>query len=64
MLSSEYQIIENQLPDEQPVKGVYLLNYHLIVYGTGAWAGFNMRAEKQDEHLSSFDKDEWPILCK
>lgn len=64
MLSSEFQIIDNPLPDNEAVKGVCLLNQYFVVYGAGDWVGFNMRAEKQDERQSNFDKKEWPILCK
>lgn len=64
MLSSEYQLIDNPLSNEEPIVGVYLLNHCLIVYGSSEWVMFNMRAEKQEEKISQLDKKEWPILRK
>lgn len=76
MLSSEFQIIENPLKEEESeenettipeienVTGVYLLNQHLIVHGAGTWVLFNMRAERLETGKSPMNKQEWPILCK
>jgi hypothetical protein len=36
-LTSEYVVLDNPLPDDQPVSGVFLLNTHLFVYGPASW---------------------------
>lgn len=63
MLSSEFVIIENPLPGAEPVKGVYLLNRQLYVYGGNAWVRFDMRGN-QEEVFESGMKADWVILCK
>lgn len=51
------EIVEN-------VTGVFLLNQHLIVHGTGTWVVFNMRAEKLETNKSPMNMQEWPLLSK
>lgn len=63
MLSSEFIIIENPLQAEEHVKGVYLLNRQLFVYGTHTWVQFDMRGNQEDTHTTQVDPIEWPILC-
>jgi len=36
-LTSEYIIMDNPLPQQEPIKGLYLLNTHLFVHGPGSW---------------------------
>lgn len=36
-LTSEYIILDNPLPQQEPIKGLYLLNTHLFVHGPGSW---------------------------
>ena len=36
-LTSEYIIMENPLPQHQPISGVFLLNTHLFVFGPASW---------------------------
>jgi hypothetical protein len=36
-LTSEHNTLDNPLPQQEPVAGVYLLNTHLFVYGTTHW---------------------------
>lgn len=59
MLSSEFVIIDNPLPAEEHVKGVYLLNRQLYVYGTSCWVRFDMRGNQEELVNSGW---EWPIL--
>ncbi|KDQ84119.1 Leucine-rich repeat and WD repeat-containing protein [Zootermopsis nevadensis] len=61
-LTSEYNIMENPLPEHEPIKGVYLLNAHLFVYGTGSWCQFNMRGQLERTYKSPEDPNRWPLL--
>lgn len=61
MLSSEFLIIENPLPPDENVKGVYLLNRNLFIYGTNTWVQFDLRGN-QEEVFQSKIAAEWLIL--
>ncbi|KAJ9592434.1 hypothetical protein L9F63_015850, partial [Diploptera punctata] len=61
-LTSEYNVMENPLPDEQPIRGVFLLNAHLFVYGPASWCRFNMRGQLDKTFSSPYDPEEWTIL--
>lgn len=62
MLSSEFTILDNPLSNEEPVKGVYLLNHNLYIYGIASCVRFDMRGNQEDTWTSSVDSLEWPIL--
>lgn len=64
MLSSEFVILENPLPNEENVKGVYLLNRHLFIYGSSSWVRFDMRGNQEDTQNARMNPEEWPILRK
>ncbi|PSN30262.1 hypothetical protein C0J52_18638 [Blattella germanica] len=61
-LTSEYFLMENPLPEGEPIRGVYLLNTHLFVYGPGSWCRFNMRGQLDQTFTSPENPVEWPIL--
>lgn len=61
MLSSEFVMVENPLPAEEHVKGVFLLNRQLYVYGTSCWVQFDMRGNQEEVFRSGMEVD-WPIL--
>ncbi|XP_046986255.1 NACHT and WD repeat domain-containing protein 2 [Schistocerca americana] len=50
MLTSEYVVIENPLPDDQPITAVFLLNAHLFILGPRKWCQFNMRGQMEEIH--------------
>nr|CAI5835187.1 unnamed protein product [Callosobruchus analis] len=62
MLSSEFVIVDNPLPEGKSVVGIYLLNYNLFIYGTEDWVRFDMRGNKQEEFKGPLDGTDWPIL--
>ncbi|XP_068899926.1 NACHT and WD repeat domain-containing protein 2 isoform X2 [Tenebrio molitor] len=63
MLSSEFVIVDNPLPEGEPVCGIYLLNRNLFIYGIASWVMFDMRGNKEEEFASTlFDPKEWQIL--
>lgn len=64
MLSSEFVTIENPLPNEENVKGVYLLNRHLFIYGSCSWVRFDMRGNQEEVQSTRMNAEEWPILRK
>ena len=62
MLTSEFFLLENQLLDEEPVVGVFLLNSHVLVYGAGSWCRFDMRGNLQEKGTSPEDPGQRPLL--
>lgn len=64
MLSSEFTIIDNPLLNEEPVRGVWLLNKNLFIHGDSSWVRFDMRGNKEEYFESGMDPTEWPILCR
>lgn len=64
MLSSEFTVVDNPLENEEAVKGVYLLNRNLYIYGHASWVRYDMRGNKEDNWCTAVDTTEWPILCK
>lgn len=64
MLSSEFVIIDNPLPEGENVCGIFLLNRNLYIYGGSNWVQFDMRGNKEEEFSSTIDRKEWQILCK
>lgn len=62
MLSSEFIIIDNPLPNKEPVIGAYLLNYNLFIYGTATWTKFDMRGNLQESFDSGENPERWPML--
>ncbi|XP_050685594.1 NACHT and WD repeat domain-containing protein 2 [Leptidea sinapis] len=47
MLTSEYVTIENPLDEGETVRGVYVLNHHMIIYGPHSWVQYNTRGEHE-----------------
>ena len=64
MLSSEFVLTDNPLPEDQAVCGIYLLNRNLYIYGTSSWVKFDMRGNREDDFSATVDRTEWQILCK
>lgn len=64
MLSSEFITIENPLPPDTAVTGIYLLNHNLFIFGESNWVKFDMRGNKEEEYSSPIDKANVPILRK
>lgn len=64
MLSSEFTLIDNPLENDEHVKGVYLLNRNLYIYGNASWVRFDMRGTKEHHWRTNIDTEEWPVLCK
>ncbi|CAH1118502.1 unnamed protein product [Phaedon cochleariae] len=62
MLSSEFVIIDNPLPEGYTVTGIYLLNYNLFIFGNDKWARFDMRGNLEEEYNAPLDLTEWSIL--
>lgn len=62
MLSSEFVVIDNPLPEEESVSGIFLLNKNLFIYGVGSWVCFDMRGNREEEFASPLEKNEWKIL--
>ncbi|XP_064214500.1 NACHT and WD repeat domain-containing protein 2 isoform X2 [Tribolium castaneum] len=62
MLSSEFVIVDNPLPEGENVCGIFLLNRSLYIYGGTTWVQFDMRGTKEEEFASTVDRKEWQIL--
>ncbi|KAJ0171169.1 hypothetical protein K1T71_013368 [Dendrolimus kikuchii] len=66
MLTSEYVTIENPLTEGETVRGVYVLNHHMIIYGPHSWVQYNMRGEHEQTlpapDTSPFEDVNWEIL--
>ncbi|KAJ8954195.1 hypothetical protein NQ318_005790 [Aromia moschata] len=62
MLSSEFVVINNPLPDGKGITGIYLLNYNLFVYGDDGWVKFDMRGNAEEQFFAPLDRTQWPIL--
>ncbi|XP_018333645.1 NACHT and WD repeat domain-containing protein 2 [Agrilus planipennis] len=63
MLTSEFVVIENPLPNNEPVAGVFLLNKNLFVYGSTYWVLFDMRGNEEDKFRSPATEEGWNILA-
>ncbi|KAK1124231.1 hypothetical protein K0M31_006606 [Melipona bicolor] len=63
-LTSEFVIIDNPLPNEDPVCGVHLMNQFFFVYGKLGWCRFDLRGNLLDTHTNPEDSNKWPILCE
>ncbi|XP_046671615.1 NACHT and WD repeat domain-containing protein 2 [Homalodisca vitripennis] len=61
MLTSEYVILENPLPAEENVTGVFLLNQHLFIHGTANWCRFSMRGVLESRFTSPVNAGQWPL---
>ncbi|XP_056633882.1 NACHT and WD repeat domain-containing protein 2 [Diorhabda sublineata] len=62
MLSSEFVVIDNPLPDQTAVTGIFLLNHNLYIYGKDTWIKYDMRGTRQEEYSSPLDMSDWDIL--
>lgn len=63
MLSSEFVVIDNPLPADEQVCGIYLLNKNLFIYGNTSWVMYDMRGNREEEFSSAIDTNAWQILC-
>ncbi|KAG7296838.1 hypothetical protein JYU34_019694 [Plutella xylostella] len=66
MLTSEYITINNPLDEGETVRGVYVLNHNLVIYGPGGWHQYSMRGEPQAQHpappTAPYEEEHWEIL--
>ncbi|XP_020292680.1 NACHT and WD repeat domain-containing protein 2 isoform X2 [Pseudomyrmex gracilis] len=61
-LTSEFVVIDNPLPNEDAVCGVYLMNQYAFIYGKLGWCRFDLRGNLLDTHSNPEDSNKWPIL--
>ncbi|XP_058799223.1 NACHT and WD repeat domain-containing protein 2 isoform X2 [Phymastichus coffea] len=61
-LTSEFVIIDNPLPEEAKVCGVYLMNQFAFIYGKTGWCRFDLRGNLLSNHTSPEDTNQWSIL--
>lgn len=61
-LTSEYITLDNPLPEDEKVCGVYLLNTHMFVYGHMTWCRFDLRGNHEESGTSQENDDKWKIL--
>lgn len=61
-LTSEFVVIDNPLPEEQPVCGVHLMNQYAFVHGKSEWCRFDLRGNLLSKHTSPEDSNQWQIL--
>ncbi|XP_004923513.1 NACHT and WD repeat domain-containing protein 2 [Bombyx mori] len=66
MLTSEYVTIDNPLDEGETVRGVFVLNHHMIIYGPRSWVQYSMRGEHEKTipapDTAPYDDVEWEIL--
>ncbi|KAL4712468.1 hypothetical protein ACJJTC_007484 [Scirpophaga incertulas] len=66
MLTSEYITINNPLDEGETVRGVAVLNHHMVIYGPGSWVQYSMRGEHEKTTLAPettpYDDVNWEIL--
>ncbi|XP_013168603.1 PREDICTED: NACHT and WD repeat domain-containing protein 2 [Papilio xuthus] len=66
MLTSEYVTIDNPLDEGETVRGVYVLNHHMFIYGPRSWVQYNMRGELEQTvsapDTGPYDDVTWEIL--
>ncbi|CAB3255055.1 unnamed protein product [Arctia plantaginis] len=66
MLTSEYVTIENPLEEDETVRGVTVMNHHMIIYGPKSWVQYNMRGEHEQTlpvpDTAPYENDFWEIL--
>lgn len=55
------------LPGET-VRGVFVLNHHMFIYGPQSWVRYSMRGEPEETQPAPphtpYDDVDWEILCK
>lgn len=61
-LTSEFVIISNPLPNEEPVYGVHLMNQFVFIYGRMGWCKFDLRGNLLGNFTTPEDSNQWPIL--
>ncbi|KAK5645668.1 hypothetical protein RI129_004132 [Pyrocoelia pectoralis] len=61
-LTSEYTVVDNPLPEQDPVVGVDLLTYNLFVYGAKSWVQFDVRGNQQKVFHTPIEDENWHIL--
>ncbi|XP_052753046.1 NACHT and WD repeat domain-containing protein 2 [Galleria mellonella] len=66
MLTSEYITIDNPLDEGETVRGVYVLNHHMFIYGPRSWVQYSMRGEHEQTQpapdSTPYDDVNWEIL--
>ncbi|XP_022837099.1 NACHT and WD repeat domain-containing protein 2 [Spodoptera litura] len=66
MLTSEYITIDNPLGEGETVRGVFVLNHHMFIYGPRSWVQYTMRGEHEQTlpapNTAPFDDVTWEIL--
>lgn len=63
-LTSEFIIIDNPLPEEEPVCAIHLMNQFVFIIGQHAWCKFDLRGNLLGNHTSPEDSNKWKILSK
>ncbi|XP_043470617.1 NACHT and WD repeat domain-containing protein 2 [Leptopilina heterotoma] len=61
-LTSEFVIIDNPLPNDEPVSGIYLMNQFVFIFGKSAWCRFDLRGNLLANFTSPEDTNQWSIL--
>ncbi|XP_015602008.1 NACHT and WD repeat domain-containing protein 2 isoform X2 [Cephus cinctus] len=61
-LTSEFVIINNPIPNEEPVYGVHLMNQYVFIFGRMGWCKFDLRGNLLGNYTSPEDSNQWPIL--
>nr|XP_049705722.1 NACHT and WD repeat domain-containing protein 2 [Helicoverpa armigera] len=66
MLTSEYITIDNPLNEGETVRGVFVLNHHMFIYGPHSWVQYSMRGEHEQTlpapDTAPYDDVNWEIL--
>ncbi|XP_053618962.1 NACHT and WD repeat domain-containing protein 2 [Plodia interpunctella] len=66
MLTSEYITINNPLDEGETVRGVAVLNHHMVIYGPRSWVQYSMRGEHEQTlpvpDTAPYEGDIWEIL--
>lgn len=61
-LTSEFIKLDNPLPNDEKVCGLYMLNASLFVYGHKTWCRFNLRGGLEETKTNSENDGEWKIF--
>ncbi|CAG4962206.1 unnamed protein product [Colias eurytheme] len=66
MLTSEYITIDNPLDEGETVRGVFVLNHHMMIYGPRSWVQYSTRGEHEytgfAPSVEPYDDVQWEIL--
>ncbi|XP_011493787.1 PREDICTED: NACHT and WD repeat domain-containing protein 2 [Ceratosolen solmsi marchali] len=61
-LTSEFVIIDNPLPNEEPISGIFLMNHFVFIHGKTHWYKFDLRGNLLAYHSSPENTNKWLIL--